>query len=122
MEAKKDDKKQNEPKQKNYKRYIIDLSGPIENKLLTLESASKFLQSHIKINNITGKLGESIKVNNNDKNNLVISVDSTLEFSKKYLKYLMKKFLKREGIGKFLTVSATSPNAYTVKIIKKNES
>ena len=81
----------------------------------------------MKLNGLKGKLGDSIKINStektdNNKNTLVISVDTKLEFSKKYLKYLVKKFLKREGIGKFLTVSSTSPNAYTVKIIKKNES
>ena len=80
----------------------------------------------MKLNGLKGKLGDSIKISSTEKkdkskNTLVISVDNSLEFSKKYLKYLVKKFLKREGIGKFLTVSATSLNSYTVKIIKKNE-
>ena len=119
--------KTNEVKQKTYKKYTIDFNSPIENNLLTLESALKYLQSNMKLKGLKGKLGDSIKINStektdNAKNVLVISVDTTLEFSKKYLKYLMKKFLKREGIGKFLTVSSTSPNGYTVKIIKKNES
>ena len=126
MISKKEENKGNEIKQKTYKKYTIDLNAPVENNLLTLESALKYLESNMKLNGLKGKLGDSIKINNTEKtdkakNTLVISVDNTLEFSKKYLKYLMKKFLKREGIGKFLTVSSTSPNAYTVKIIKKNE-
>ena len=56
-----------------------------------------------------------------NKNTLVISVESTVKFSKRYIRYLVKKFLKREGISQYLTLSATSPNAYTVKVIKKNE-
>ena len=124
--SKKEENKGNEIKQKTYKKYTIDLNAPVENHLLTLESALKYLESNMKLNGLKGKLGDSIKISNTEKtdkakNTLVISVDNTLEFSKKYLKYLVKKFLKREGIGKFLTVSATSPNAYTVKIIKKNE-
>ena len=126
MSSKNEGNKTPEVKQKIYKKYTIDFSGPVENNLLTLESALKYLQSNMKLNGLKGKLGDSIKISSTEKtdkakNTLVIQVDNSLEFSKKYLKYLVKKFLKREGIGKFLTVSSTSLNAYTVKIIKKNE-
>ena len=126
MSSKNEGNKTPEVKQKIYKKYTIDFSGPVDNNLLTLESALKYLQSNMKLNGLKGKLGDSIKISSTEKtdkakNTLVISVDNSLEFSKKYLKYLVKKFLKREGIGKFLTVSSTSLNAYTVKIIKKNE-
>ena len=126
MSSKNEGNKAPEVKQKIYKKYTIDFSGPVDNNLLTLESALKYLQSNMKLNGLKGKLGDSIKISSTEKtdkakNTLVISVDNSLEFSKKYLKYLVKKFLKREGIGKFLTVSSTSLNAYTVKIIKKKE-
>ena len=126
MSTKNEGNKAPEVKQKIYKKYTIDFSGPVDNNLLTLESALKYLQSNMKLNGLKGKLGDSIKISSTEKtdkakNTLVISVDNSLEFSKKYLKYLVKKFLKREGIGKFLTVSSTSLNAYSVKIIKKNE-
>ena len=126
MSSKNEGNKAPEVKQKIYKKYTIDFSGPVDNNLLTLESALKYLQSNMKLNGLKGKLGDSIKISSTEKtdkakNTLVISVDNSLEFSKKYLKYLVKKFLKREGIGKFLTVPSTSLNAYTVKIIKKNE-
>ena len=126
MSSKNEGNKAPEVKQKIYKKYTIDFSGPVDNNLLTLESALKYLQSNMKLNGLKGKLGDSIKISSTEKtdkakNTLVISVDNSLEFSKKYLKYLVKKFLKREGIGKFLTVSSTSLNAFTVKIIKKNE-
>jgi hypothetical protein len=45
-----------------------------------------------------------------------------MQFSKKYIKYLVKKFLKREGIVKYLTVLANSPNSYEVKVLKNNNS
>ena len=90
------------------------------------ESALKYMQSNMKINGLKGKLGNTIKINLTDKkdknkNSLVFSVDTTIQFSKRYIRYLVKKFLKREGIARFLTVSSTAPNAYTVKVIKKNE-
>jgi large subunit ribosomal protein L22e len=124
MISKKEDQK--EAKQKNYKRYTVDFNAPVENNLLTLESALKYMQSNMKINGLKGKLGNTIKINLTDKkdknkNSLVFSVDTTIQFSKRYIRYLVKKFLKREGIARFLTVSSTAPNAYTVKVIKKNE-
>ena len=119
-------KEAKDAKQKTYKKYTVDFNSPVDNNLLTLESALKYMQSNMKINGLKGKLGNTIKISITDKkdrnkNTLVVSVDSSIQFSKRYIRYLVKKFLKREGIARFLTVSSTSPNAYTVKVIKKNE-
>ena len=116
----KSEQKETQQKAKTYKKYTIDFSAPISNNLLTLESISKYMELNMKLNGIKGKLGDSIKINIADKNNIMIQVANTLEFSKKYLKYLTKKYLKKEGIEKFMTINANSPNGYTVKIIKKN--
>ena len=124
MISKKEDSK--DAKQKTYKKYTVDFNSPVDNNLLTLESALKYMQSNMKINGLKGKLGNTIKIsitgkNDKNKNTLIVSVDSQLQFSKRYIRYLVKKFLKREGIARFLTVSSTAPGAYTVKVIKKNE-
>ena len=124
MLSKKDNKK--EAKQTTYKKYTVDFSNPLENKLLTLESVLKFLQNNMKLNGLKGKLGKTILINTDEKtgkskNTISISVDSSIKFSKRYIRYLIKKFLKKEGIAKYLTLSATSPGAYAVKVIKKNE-
>ena len=109
-----------------YKVFTVDFNSPCSNNLLTLESAEKYLKTNFKVNGLKGKLGETIKVattdkKDNRKNTVVVSVDNKIQFSKRYIKYLVKKFLRREGIVRYLTVSSTSPNAYTVKVIKKNE-
>ena len=126
MEKKAESKEQ--PKT-SYKVYNVDFNSPCSNNLLTLEGAEKYLKSNFKINGLKGKLEDKnakIKVAMTDKkdkrkNTIVISVDNKLQFSKRYIKYLVKKYLRREGIARFLTVSSTAPNAYTVKVIKKNE-
>ncbi len=126
MEKKAESKEQ--PKT-SYKVFNVDFNSPCSNNLLTLEGAEKYLKSNFKINGLKGKLEEKnakIKVAMTDKkdkrkNTIVISVDNKLQFSKRYIKYLVKKYLRREGIARFLTVSSTAPNAYTVKVIKKNE-
>ena len=126
MISKKSAKGKVEDKQMNYKKFTVDFNSPVENNLLTLESACKYLKTNMKINGLKGKLGDLIKINMTDKkdkvkNTLVISVANSVKFSKRYIRYLVKKFLKREGIVRYLTVSSTSPNTYTVKVIKKNE-
>jgi large subunit ribosomal protein L22e len=122
---KKEDKKENKnlKKEKVYKKFYVDFSEPLDNKLLSIESASKFLNSNIKIDGLKGNLKDIIKINVDEKKNkkcLLIQVDNQLQFSKKYIKYLVKKFLKREGIVNYLTVLANSPNSYAVKVLKKN--
>ena len=136
MEKKGESKEQ--PKT-TYKAFSVDLNAPCSHNLLTVESCQKYLQSNFKVNGL--KLRESnregakgkdkgdnkpIKVSATDKNDkrkntVIIQVDNKLKFSKRYIKYLVKKFLRKEGISRFLTVLATSPNGYTVKVIKKNE-
>ena len=123
MEKKEESK---EAPKRTYKVFYVDFNSPCSNNLLTLESASKYLISNFKVNGLKNKCGESIKVSATDKkdkrkNTIVVQVDNKHKNSKRYIKYLTKKFLKREGIARFLTVSSTSPNAYTVKVIKKNE-
>ena len=126
MEKKAESKEQ--PKA-TYKVFNVDFNSPFSNNLLTLEGAQKYLATNFKVNGLKLKADDKnakIKVAMTDKkdkrkNTIVISVDNKLQFSKRYIKYLVKKYLRREGIARFLTVSATAPHAYTVKVIKKNE-
>ena len=53
------------------------------------------------------------------KTTILILVDNKIEFSKKYIKYLIKKFHKREDIVNYLSINISSPNSYTVKVLLK---
>ncbi len=50
------------------------------------------------------------------KTTILILVDNKIEFSKKYIKYLIKKYHKREN---YLSINISSPNSYTVKVLLK---
>lgn len=121
----KKDGKATAKKEKTFKKFTVDFSSPVENSLLTLESGVKYLKENIKVNGLKGKLGDSIKINPNSskeqKNSIIVQVDSNMKFSKRYIRYLVKKYLKKEGISRFLTVHSSAPNAYTVKVLEKNE-
>ena len=53
-----------------------------------------------------------------DKNK--IDVAAELPFSKRYLKYLTKKYLKKQQLRDFLNVVATSKGTYELKYFKIN--
>lgn len=110
---------------KAYRKFTVDFNQAVSNNLLSLEAATKFLNQNIKVNGLKGKLGESVKVAQTDKkdrqkNTVVVSVDNTMTFSKRYVKYLIKKLLKRENISLYLRVISNGPNSYLVKLFSRN--
>ena len=101
MNTQKTDTKQ---KTKTYKKYTIDFTAPLSNKLLTLESVSKYLELNMKINGLKGKLGDSIKINISDKNSILIQVESTLEFSKKYINFAIISTRNKTHMYQHITI------------------
>ena len=110
----------------SYKKFNVDFNAPVSNKLLSLETAINYLESNIKVNGLKKNLENLVKVSGSDKkekskNNILVQVDNKMKFSKRYIKYLVKKLLKRENIISYLRVVAQGPNSYVVKIFQKNE-
>lgn len=75
-------------------------------------SFEKFLKEKIKVNGKAGLLGDKITV---ARNNTRITVDSTIPISKRYLKYLTKKFLKRHKLRDYIRVVAVDKKSYELK-------
>ena len=110
----------------SYKKFNVDFNAPVSNKLLSLETAINYLEYNIKVNGLKKNLENLVKVSGSDKkekskNNILVQVDNKMKFSKRYIKYLVKKLLKRENIISYLRVVAQGPNSYVVKIFQKNE-
>ena len=57
-------------------------------------------------------MGESVKVTSDDKR---VSVKTDIGFSKRYLKYLTKKYLKKHSLREFLYVVAANKSSYQIK-------
>lgn len=72
--------------------FNIDCSQPVEDKVIILGDFVTFLKTKIKVGGSLGNLGENLLVSNSDKK---ITVTSHVPFSKRYLKYLTKKYLKK---------------------------
>lgn len=78
----------------------------------------KFLVDRIKVNNKTNQLGDSIEVSR-DKSR--ITVDTNIKFSKRYLKYLTKKYLKKQNLRDWMRVVASDKNTYELRYFNISE-
>jgi len=75
-------------------------------------SLEKFLLDKIKVNGKTGNLGDLVSISR-DKAKLVVTAETA--FSKRYLKYLSKKYLKKQQLRDWLHVIASSKNSYELR-------
>jgi large subunit ribosomal protein L22e len=93
--------------------FIINATQPVNDRIFDASAFTTFLQQRIKVDGLTGNLGERINVTNLGDGR--IEVVAHQEFSGRYLKYLTKKFLKKQQLRDWLRVVATNKGEYTLK-------
>ncbi|VFQ78605.1 unnamed protein product [Cuscuta campestris] len=102
--------------------FVIDCSKPVEDKIMDIASLEKFLQERIKVGGKAGALGDSVTVTR-EKTKITVTSDSN--FSKRYLKYLTKKYLKKNSVRDWLRVISSNKdkNVYELRYfnIAENE-
>ena len=104
-------KGQKQNKKLNLK-FIINCKYPIEDNVIVLNDFESFLKKSVKVDNKTNNLGSSVNISKESSN---IIVQSNIPFSKRYLKYLTKKYLKKQDLKEYLRVVATSKNQYELR-------
>ncbi|KAG1365248.1 60S ribosomal protein L22-2 [Cocos nucifera] len=86
--------------------FTIDCSKPVEDKIMEIASLEKFLQERIKVGGgKAGALGDQVTVAR-DKSKIIVTSEGP--FSKRYLKYLTKKYLKKHNVRDWLRVIASN--------------
>ncbi|KAJ4898479.1 60S ribosomal protein L22-2 [Raphanus sativus] len=102
--------------------FSIDCSKPVDDKIMEIASLEKFLQERIKVGGKAGALGDSVTITR-EKNKITVTSDG--QFSKRYLKYLTKKYLKKHNVRDWLRVIAANKdrNLYELRYfnIAENE-
>ena len=101
------------PKGKMEKPFEVNCETPIEDNVFYAKDLVNFYTSRIKVD---GKLNnlESGKVSVQAKGSK-IEIKSDAPISKRYVKYLTKKFLRKNELRDFLHVVANSKMGYTLK-------
>lgn len=94
------------------KKFVVDCATPTENGVFDPESYVKYLVEHIKVDGHVGQLGELISVSTEGTD--VVVVAST-KFSGKYLKYLTKRYLKKNQIRDWIRFISVKKNEYKLQ-------
>jgi len=102
-------------------KFVIDCSIPVDDGIMDSALLEKFLHDRIKVNGKAGALGDKVKLTR-DKAKIHVAVK--LPFSKRYLKYLSKKFLKKQQLRDWLRVIAIGKQEYQFRYfnIQHNDS
>ena len=72
----------------------------------------------IKVNGKAGNLGDVVTI---QREGAKLIVTAQLPFSKRYLKYLTKKYLKKQSLRDYLRVVATKNDVYELKYFSINQ-
>ncbi|KAG7865429.1 hypothetical protein KL918_004671 [Ogataea parapolymorpha] len=104
---------QTKKNQKVAKKFTVDCSGPTENGVFDPASYVKYLVEHIKVDGHLGNLGNDITVSQEGAAKVVVV--STTKFSGKYLKYLSKRYLKKNQIRDWIRFVSVKKNEYQLQ-------
>merc|ERR1739845_156876 len=99
-------------------KYTIDCQQPADDTIITPSDLEKFFKERIKVEGKTGNLGEKVTVSR-EKSKIHVAAEAP--FSKRYLKYLSKKYLKKQQLRDFLRVVAPSKTSYELRYFNINE-
>ncbi|CAF1478806.1 unnamed protein product [Rotaria sordida] len=99
-------------------KYYIDCTHPVEDGIFDLNAFERFLHEKMKINGKTSNLTDVVGI---EKAKAKISVTSEVPLSKRYMKYLTKKFLKKHELRDWLRVIANSKDAYELRYFNINQ-
>ncbi|KAL7939833.1 ribosomal protein L22e [Trichoderma chlorosporum] len=99
--------------QKQTKKFIINASQPASDKIFDVSAFEKFLQDHIKVEGRTNNLGDNVVIQQAGDGKIEVVAHN--ELSGRYLKYLTKKFLKKQQLRDWLRVVSTSRGVYELK-------
>jgi len=77
----------------------------------------KYLHERIKVNGKTNNLGNAVTI---ERTKTKLVINSEVPFSKRYLKYLTKRYLKKNNLRDWLRVVSTSKDVYELRYFQIN--
>merc|ERR1712139_136114 len=104
--------KKGDQKGKRFMKFAIDYAVPLEDGLFDGATFEAFLQAKIKVDGKTGQLGDKVQLSR-EKSKIFVTAE--LPFSKRYLKYLTKKYLKKQQLRDYVHVVASSKGMYVLR-------
>uniref|UniRef100_A0A915JRQ9 Large ribosomal subunit protein eL22 n=1 Tax=Romanomermis culicivorax TaxID=13658 RepID=A0A915JRQ9_ROMCU len=105
-------------KKKVSHKFNIECKHPVEDGIMNAQDFETFLRDRIKVAGKTGNLGNNVALEL-QKTKVVLTAD--IPFSKRYLKYLTKKYLKKQALRDWLRVVASQKDTYELRYFQINQ-
>ncbi|XP_076471410.1 large ribosomal subunit protein eL22-like [Babylonia areolata] len=105
-------------KKKTTLRFQVDCTHPVEDGIMDVGDFEKYLHARIKVEGKTSNFGSVVAL---ERNKNKITLTSEIPFSKRYLKYLTKKYLKKNNLRDWLRVVASSKEAFELRYFQINQ-
>ena len=96
--------------------FTIDCTLPVKDKVFQAKELVEYFLNRIKVSGKTKNLGKSVNVGCDDGKK--IKVNTEIPLAKRYLKYLAKKFLKKQEVRDYLRLVAPNKSSYEFKYFK----
>ncbi|KAJ1498308.1 hypothetical protein HMI56_005059 [Coelomomyces lativittatus] len=101
------------------RKFILNCSVAANDHLFDPVQFEEFLNHRIKVDHRVHNLGKSVKVQRSG--HQAVTIYTTIPFSKRYYKYLTKKFLKKVNLRDWLRVVATDKQSFELKYFNVDE-
>nr|ALS04250.1 60S ribosomal protein L22 [Acartia pacifica] len=102
---------------KNQMKLVLDCAHPVEDGIMNCADFEKYLLERIKVGGKTNNFGNDVLLK---RDKTKINVTSNIPFSKRYLKYLTKKYLKKNNLRDWLRVVASAKDSYELRYFQIN--
>ncbi|TPX34996.1 hypothetical protein SmJEL517_g02499 [Synchytrium microbalum] len=103
-------------------KFTIDCSAPAGDGIFDVAAFEKFLHDRIKVSGRTNNLGEAVAISKASAKSAEVAITiKDVQFAKRYLKYLTKKFLKKNSLRDYMRVVAKGKTGYELKYFKLDE-
>ena len=99
-------------------KFHLDCKSPVEDGILNISDFEKYMKERIKVNGKVNNLGNLVSVESTKHK---ITVNAEIPFSKKYVKYLTKRYLKRNSLRDWLRVVASDKTSYELRYFQINQ-
>ncbi|GMI27374.1 hypothetical protein TeGR_g14487 [Tetraparma gracilis] len=100
------------------KKVIVDCTAPVNDKVIDLATFEKFLHDKIKVNGKCPAPAGAVEISRDKTKAHVVITFKEASSSKRYIKYLTKKYLKKQQLKDYLRVVMGNKNSYELRYYK----
>ncbi|XP_071567755.1 large ribosomal subunit protein eL22 [Temnothorax nylanderi] len=98
-------------------KFTIDCTHPVEDNIMDVANFEKYLNEKIKVGGKINNFGNNVVL---ERNKMKLTINSDTDFSKRYLKYLTKKYLKKNKLRDWLRVVSKDKETYELRYFQIN--